>query len=115
MEANVTAGRKTMEERRIAACETVKKGADLRARKPPGRPARLTAEQLLELHSLWAAQEKWTAESFAKAIHLFTGVKYDPDHVGRLIIRLGLREKRVKKPAVTPAEFGRMFEEMAHA
>jgi len=120
----VTAGRKTMEGRRMLGCEqlragvsqghvsrmvgvsrttvsrwaaAVAKGADLRARKPSGRPSRLTPEQVLKLHSLWETRPKWTYVAFAAAIEQLLGVKYDADHVGRLAIRLGLREKRAKR------------------
>lgn len=120
----MTAGRKTMEERRMLGCgqlregasqahvarmcgvsrttasrwaAAVAKGADLTARKPPGRPARLTAEQLRGLYALWESRGRWTAAAFGQAIRQTTGVTYDPDHVSRLIIRLGLRPKRGRK------------------
>jgi transposase len=67
------------------------------AREAPGRPCRLSGEQLRSLYALWETQEErfWTTASFADAIFEAVGVKYDPDHVGRLMRKLGLREKRV--------------------
>jgi transposase len=37
--------------------------------------------------------EKWTTARFADAIFTRFGVRYDPDHAGRIMHRLGLREK----------------------
>jgi len=139
----VTAGRKEMEERRLRGCAlladgntqgdvarllrvsrmtvwrwaaAVAEGADLRARKPSGRPSRLTPEQVLKLHSLWETRPKWTYAAFAAAIEQVLGVKYDADHVGRIAIRLGLRQKRVKKTdADRQKEWAEMFERLAHA
>lgn len=69
-------------------------GTSYRSRKAPGRPCRLSGEQLLSVHALWETRARWTCETFAEAIRVALGVKYDPDHVGRLMLRLGLREKR---------------------
>ena len=85
----------------------VAKGADLRSRKGTGRPCRLTPEQLLSLFSLWETREKWTSTEFAEAIRQTTGVQYDPDHVSRLIVRLGLRLRRQRR-----AHLGQTFEAM---
>jgi putative transposase len=105
---------RTTASRWAAAAE---RGADLRARKPPGRPARLTAEQLRQVHLLWETRGKWTGAEFAMAIAQSVGVAYHPDHVCRLMVRLGLRAKRDSKrePEISPEAWGRMFEEMAHA
>ena len=70
-------------------------GGTLESRKATGRPCRLSGEQLRGLYSLWETRARWTTASFAEAIRLAVGVKYDPDHVGRLIVRLGLRPARV--------------------
>ena len=39
---------------------------------------------------------------FAEAIHARFGVRYDPDHVGRIMHRLGLRERKRKRRAACP-------------
>src|ERR1019366_5388139 len=49
----------------------------LRKRRAPGRPSRLTAD----------------------AIFAHFGVRYDPDHAGRIMHRLGLRERRRSRVA----------------
>jgi hypothetical protein len=37
--------------------------------------------------------DRWTTARLAEAIYNRFGVRYDPDHVGRLMHRLGLRKK----------------------
>ena len=37
--------------------------------------------------------DRWTTARFADAIQARFGVHYDPDHVGRIMHRLGLRER----------------------
>ena len=84
----------------------------LRKRRAPGRPSRLTAEQLRGVTEIYTAgpraagfdTEKWTTVRFAEAIQTRFGVRYDPDHVGRIIHRLGLRERRRNRriPVVLP-------------
>jgi transposase len=69
-------------------------GKDMKLRKAPGRPCRLSGEQLRSLYSLWETRSKWTDAQFAEAVRIETGVKYDPDHVGRIVRRLGLRQTR---------------------
>jgi putative transposase len=71
----------------------------LRKRKATGRPTRLSADQFAELADIYAAgpqaggftARRWTTRLFAVAIEAHFGVRYDPDHVGRLIHKLGLR------------------------
>ena len=71
----------------------------LRKRRAPGRPTRLSREQLAEAAHLYQAgpraagldNDRWTTARFAHAIHEKFGVRYDPDHVGRIMHRLGLR------------------------
>jgi putative transposase len=71
----------------------------LRKRKASGRPTRLTPGQFSELNAVYAAgpqssgfaAARWTTRLFALAIEERFGVRYDPDHVGRLIHKLGLR------------------------
>ena len=71
----------------------------LRKRKATGRPTRLSSEQFAELAEIYVAgpqasgftADRWTTRLFAVAIEARFGVRYDPDHVGRLIHKLGLR------------------------
>jgi putative transposase len=71
----------------------------LRKRKATGRPTRLSSDQFAELADIYAAgpqasgftARRWTTRLFAVAIEAHFGVRYDPDHVGRLIHKLGLR------------------------
>ena len=74
----------------------------LRKRRAPGRPSRLTADQLAVAKEIYQAGPKsagfdtsrWTTARFADAIFARFGVRYDPDHAGRIMHRLGLRERR---------------------
>ncbi len=73
----------------------------LRKRRAPGRPSRLTATQLSDIAEVYRAgaraagfeTDRWTTARFAGAIQARFGIRYDPDHVGRIIHRLGLRER----------------------
>ena len=81
----------------------------LRKRRAPGRPSRLTADQLKLLTDTYQAgpraagydTDRWTTARFAEVIFVQFGVRYDPDHAGRIMHRLGLRERRRSKK-VTP-------------
>lgn len=74
----------------------------LRKRRAPGRPSRLSAEQLQGVAEVFQAgpraagfdTDRWTTMRFADAIHMRFGVRYDPDHVGRIMHRLGLRDRK---------------------
>jgi transposase len=74
----------------------------LRKRRATGRPSRLNGEQFRALREVYEAgpraagldNEKWTTARFAEAIFRRFGVRYDPDHAGRIIHRLGLRPIR---------------------
>jgi transposase len=74
----------------------------LRKRRAPGRPSRLTAEQLAGVTEIYQAgpraagfdSDRWTTLRLAAAIDARFGVHYDPDHVGRIMHRLGLRERQ---------------------
>ena len=74
----------------------------LRKRRAPGRPSRLKADQLKSLTETYQAgpraagfdSDRWTTARFAEAIFAAFAVRYDPDHAGRIMHRLGLREKR---------------------
>src|SRR4051794_21452677 len=79
------------------------KGIDaLKKRRAPGRPSRLTGDQITALKELFQAgpraagfdSERWTTARFADAIMTRFAIKYDPDHAGRIMHRLGLRERR---------------------
>jgi transposase len=86
----------------------------LRKRRAPGRPSRLSHEQLAGLASLMAEgamlygfpDDRWTTARLATAIEARYGVHYDPDHVGRLMHKMGLRNPeppRVREMAVYAA------------
>jgi len=74
----------------------------LRKRRAPGRPSRLSAQQLQGVADIYHAgpqavgfeSERWTTIRFAEAIYGRFGIRYDPDHVGRIMHRLGLRERK---------------------
>ena len=79
------------------------KGVDsLKKRRATGRPSRLTADQLNELARIFAEgpqahgmdAQRWTTARLAIVIEGQFGVHYDEDHVGRLMHKLGLRERR---------------------
>lgn len=78
----------------------------LRKRRAPGRPSRLSKQQLEGVAEIYQAgpraagfdTDRWTTMRFAEAIHARFGVRYDPDHVGRIMHRLGLRERRRTAP-----------------
>jgi len=79
----------------------------LRKRRAPGRPSRLTGDQLAGVAEIYKAgprlagfdSDRWTTMRFAQAIQARFAVQYDPDHVGRIMHRLGLRErKRIRRP-----------------
>jgi transposase len=72
----------------------------LRKRRAPGRPSRLTREQLAAIPALVTEgatahgfpDNRWTTARLAVAIEARFGVRYDPDHVGRLMHKVGLRK-----------------------
>ena len=72
----------------------------LRKRRAPGRPSRLTRDQLNGLADLMAQgamaygfpDDRWTTARLSVAISVRYGVRYDPDHVGRLMHKMGLRK-----------------------
>jgi putative transposase len=82
---------------------TVQNGRSLAATKSPGRPRRLTADQESVLKRLWllgpmvlldADTERWTHTRFADAVGRHVGVRYSGDHMGRIMLRLGLTVRR---------------------
>jgi transposase len=74
----------------------------LRKRRAPGRPSRLSKDQQEGVAEIYHAgpraagfdTDRWTTQRFAEAIFARFGVRYDPDHVGRIMHRLGLRERK---------------------
>ena len=90
----------------------------LRKRRAPGRPCRLTTQQLAEVAEFYRAgpraagfdTDRWTTMRFAEAIYGRFGVKYDPDHAGRIMHRLGLRERR-RVPRTPEVMYGPHYRE----
>jgi len=83
----------------------------LRKRRAPGRPSRLSGDQFAEVARIYQEgpraagfdSDRWTTTRFAQAIQQRFGVRYDPDHVGRIMHRLGLRvrtRQRRQRPEV---------------
>jgi transposase len=77
-------------------------GKDLKSRPAPGRPARLTAGQMLRAIELFHAgpgpvRRKWTQRNFAEAIEQEFGIRFHPDHAGRIMHRLNLVPVRKKR------------------
>ncbi len=50
--------------------------------------------------------DRWTTARFAEAIQTRFGVHYDPDHVGRIMHRLGLRERRKNRRRLQDVLYG---------
>jgi transposase len=92
----------------------VQKGVEgLRKRRATGRPSRLTADQVDAIRSMYFegaaahgfSTDRWTTGRLATAIERKFGIRYDQDHVGRLMHKFGLRERRfVYAPAHTHSE-----------
>ena len=81
----------------------VVKGVDgMRKRRATGRPSRLTADQVDTIRRMFHegalahgfSRDRWTTGALAQAIERKFGVRYDQDHVGRLMHKFGLRERR---------------------
>ena len=83
----------------------------LRKRRAPGRPSRLSREQLNGLADLMAEgasiygfpDDRWTTARLAVAIEARYGIHYDPDHVGRLMHKMGLRKVAPMMPELVYA------------
>jgi transposase len=90
----------------------VVKGVDgLRKRRATGRPSRLTHDQVESIRRMYLdgavahgfPSDRWTTGKLAEAIERRFGIRYDQDHVGRLMHKFGLRERRfVYAPARMP-------------
>ena len=81
----------------------VMKGVDgMRKRRATGRPSRLTADQVETIRVMYCegarahgfSTDRWTTGKLAEAIERRFGIRYDQDHVGRLMHKFGLRERR---------------------
>ena len=91
----------------------------LRKRRAPGRPSRLNAEQLTGVAEVYRAgpraagfdSDRWTTARFAEAIFARFGVRYDPDHVGRIMHRLGLRERTRQRHRVQEVVYAQLANE----
>jgi transposase len=95
----------------------VNRGMDgLRKRRASGRPSRLKPEQLELSRQMYRAgassygfsRDRWTTGKLAEAIERQFGIRYDRDHVGRLMHKLGLRQRRfVYAPVEMPLAMNR--------
>jgi putative transposase len=81
----------------------VVKGLDgMKKRRATGRPSRLSSDQLDAIRVMHGegaqahgfSTDRWTTGKLAEAIERVFGIHYDQDHVGRLMHKLGLRERR---------------------
>ena len=81
----------------------VHKGVEaLHRRRATGRPSRLTADQVEGIRQMYFEgamangfpTDRWTTGRLAQAIEQRFGIHYDQDHVGRLMHKFGLRERR---------------------
>jgi transposase len=85
----------------------------LRKRRAPGRPSRLNGQQLNAIAEVYRSgpravgfeTDRWTTARFADAIFMQFAVRYDPDHVGRIMHRLGLRERTRQRHHVADVSF----------
>jgi len=90
----------------------VVKGFDgMRKRRATGRPSRLTADQVDNVRRMFSdgamaygfSKDRWTTGKLAEAIERKFGIRYDQDHVGRLMHKFGLRERRFAYEPVAAA------------
>lgn len=81
----------------------------MRRRRATGRPSRLKPDQVEAIRQMYfegaAAHgfehDRWTTGRLAIAIERKFGIHYDQDHVGRLMHKFGLRERRFVYAPVT--------------
>jgi transposase len=74
----------------------------MRSRRATGRPCRLTADQVDAIRQMYLdgasahgfPNDRWTTGRLASAIEARFGIRYDQDHVGRLMHKYGLRNRR---------------------
>lgn len=73
-------------------------GPGLASTKASGRPSWMSDAQIEAIKSTVSAPrsdgKRWTAWRVADEIHALTGIRYDEDHVGRLMLKWGLRKLR---------------------
>ena len=82
-------------------------------RKAPGRPSRLSREQLQIIPDIFAQgalvngffDNRWTVVRMAAVIEARFGVNYNPDHVGRIMQKLNIRPLMARRdvPYASPA------------
>lgn len=93
----------------------------LQKRKAPGRPPRLSLAQMEQLKEIWnkgpeafgfLERTKWTCEAFRFAILRQCHIAFSEDHVGRIILKLGLRKRQPYHRDLHAAS--RRFEMMIH-
>ena len=87
----------------------------LKKRRATGRPCRLSRDQFQMIPDIFGQgaavhgfpDNRWTTARLATVIEARFGVRYDHDHVGRLMQKLGLREPRVRTavPAFSAAAY----------
>ncbi len=65
----------------------------LKSRKPTGRPRFLSLASIADLLRAKFGDGRFTTTSIADDIHHHLGVRYDPDHVCRLLHRIGMVRK----------------------
>ena len=95
----------------------------LRKRRAPGRPSRLNKEQLSAVADVYRSgpraagveSDRWTTARFADTIFQRFGVRYDPDHVGRIMHRLGLRERTRQRRQLTDVVYAEFRPEISGA
>ncbi len=66
----------------------------------------MNADQLTQIVSIFQdgpqahgfPGHRWTTAKMASAIEAMFGIHYDPDHVGRLMNRLGLKQQTAPQP-----------------
>lgn len=71
-------------------------------RRATGRPSRLTADQVDAIRKMYFdgasahgfSTDRWTTGRLAESIQRTFGIQYDQDHVGRLMHKFGLRERK---------------------
>jgi transposase len=80
----------------------------LRVRRSPGRPRKLSEGQSRRLirqllkgaHAYGYSTDLWTTARIAEVIEKMFGVRYDRDHVGRLMHRLGWSHQKPTRRAL---------------
>lgn len=83
-------------------------GGSMASRKATGRPRRRRPEHEELLRKIYAipreyGRQKWSCASLSKVFRDVTGIEYHGDHMGKILIDLGLRsrKKQAKKSKFT--------------